>query len=138
MGNAKEGIMHANIVLQEDILDYAALFGEIADAYYERGMWLEERPTGSVYIILQIASYYRMLDELKEAADIYEHVCLSDPKNNDAKMKLLEIYKIMNEPRKALDLVYQVIDSRKRCPKKPISAQQQWILHRQFLFLALL
>ncbi|KAE9396193.1 TPR-like protein, partial [Gymnopus androsaceus JB14] len=129
MGDANEGIMHANIVLQEDVLDYAALFGEIADAYYERGMWMEARPvyellstdesTSSVYILLQIASCYRMLDELKEAADIYEHVRLADPTNNDAKMKLAEIYEILNEPRKALDLVYQVIDSRKRRPKDP-------------------
>lgn len=41
--------MHASIVLQEDVLDYAALFAEIADAYYEQGMWTEARP---VYEIL--------------------------------------------------------------------------------------
>lgn len=32
---------------------------------------------------------------------------LADPTNNDAKMKLAEIYEIMGEPRKALDLVYE-------------------------------
>lgn len=41
-------------------------------------------------------------------------VRLADPTNNDAKMKLAEIYEIMGEPRKALDLVYEVIDSRKK------------------------
>jgi hypothetical protein len=30
-----------------------------------------------------------------------------DPTNNDAKMKLAEIYEILNEPRKALELVYE-------------------------------
>lgn len=34
-------------------------------------------------------------------------VRLADPSNNDAKMKLAEIYEIMGEPRKALDLVYE-------------------------------
>lgn len=68
-----------------------------------------------------------MLEELKEAAEVYEHSefprpllcerpfipsCLPpvksiDPTNNDAKMKLAEIYEIMNEPRKALELVYE-------------------------------
>jgi hypothetical protein len=31
----------------------------------------------------------------------------ADPSNNDAKMKLAEIYEIINEPRKALELVYE-------------------------------
>jgi hypothetical protein len=67
-----------------------------------------------------------MLNELKEAAEVYEHgqyshsfndpflqahilftVRLADPTNNDAKMKLAEIYEILNEPRKALELVYE-------------------------------
>ena len=72
----------------------------------------------------------RNIDEFRDAADVYEHsmfisplyllyvdhvlVRLADPTNNDAKMKLAEIYEIMGEPRKALDLVYEVIDSRKR------------------------
>ena len=67
----------------------------------------------------------RNVEELPEAADVYEHgwfslssnalsyilgdvsVRLADPTNNDAKMKLAEIYEIMGEPRKALDLVYE-------------------------------
>ncbi|GAW03075.1 TPR-like protein [Lentinula edodes] len=82
MGEINEGVVHANIVLQEDVLDYAVLFIEIADAYYERGMWAEAKPvyeilgtdasTSSVYILLQTASCLRMLDELKDAAEIYD------------------------------------------------------------------
>ena len=34
-------------------------------------------------------------------------VRLADPANNEAKMKLAEIYEITNETRKALDLVYE-------------------------------
>lgn len=91
-----------------------------------------------------------MLNELKEAAEVYEHsasltflnsqviypfsVRLADPTHNDAKMKLAEIYELLNEPRKALELVYEgegflsllflhlmritVIDSRKKRPKE--------------------
>lgn len=32
---------------------------------------------------------------------------LADPTHNEAKMKLAEIYEILNEPRKALELVYE-------------------------------
>jgi len=92
--------MHANIVLNEDVLDYAPLFCEIADAYFERGMFVEARPiyevlggdtsvgidvplrlisvsptlqTSSVYILMQTAACLRAVDEFKEAAEIYEH-----------------------------------------------------------------
>lgn len=34
-------------------------------------------------------------------------VITADPTNHDAKMKLAEIYEIMNEPRKALELVLE-------------------------------
>lgn len=33
--------MHASIVLGQDILEYAALFAEIADAYFDREMYAE-------------------------------------------------------------------------------------------------
>ena len=104
----------------------------------------------------------RNVEELREAADVYEHgwfllpsspnalsyvlggspVRLADPTNNDAKMKLAEIYEIMGEPRKALDLVYQgnsgilppfiffsqvvvVIDSRKKRGKSNATNQTE-------------
>ncbi|KAG7095406.1 hypothetical protein E1B28_006157 [Marasmius oreades] len=127
MGETEEGIRHANVVLAEDVLDYAPLFVEIADAYFEREMYAEARPvyealgtdpnTSSVYILTQTAACLRALGELKDAAEIYEHVRTADPTNNEAKMKLAEVYEILGETRKALDLVYQVIDSRKRRPK---------------------
>ncbi|PFH45985.1 hypothetical protein AMATHDRAFT_8403 [Amanita thiersii Skay4041] len=127
MGDTEEGKMHANIILSQDVLDYAPLFTEIADAYFERKMYAEARPiyeilgadvaTSSIYILLQTAACLRMVNELKEAAEVYEHVRLADPTNNDVKMKLAEIYEILNEPRRALDLVYEVIDSRKKRSK---------------------
>lgn len=36
--------LHANAVLSEDVLDYAVLFGEIADAYFEREMYADAKP----------------------------------------------------------------------------------------------
>ena len=44
------------------------------------------------------------------AAFIFPHVCeviQADPTDNNAKMALAEILEILNEPRKALDLVMQ-------------------------------
>lgn len=66
----------------------------------------------------------RNLEQLKEASKVYEHseyskpdvrirnsrvatVRQADPGNNDAKMKLAEIYEILGETRRALDLVYE-------------------------------
>ncbi|KAJ7158369.1 hypothetical protein C8R43DRAFT_995733 [Mycena crocata] len=127
MGEAEEAKLHASAVLCEDVLDYAPLFVEIADAYFERAMYAEARPvyellgaeasTSSLYILLQAATCLRMLNELRESADVYEYIRLVDPSHNEAKMKLAEIYEILNEPRKALELVYEVIDSRKRSNK---------------------
>ncbi|KAJ7635254.1 hypothetical protein FB45DRAFT_911116, partial [Roridomyces roridus] len=52
------------------------------------------------------------MDELQDAAEIYETVVpKADPTENDVKMRLAEIYEVLNEPRKALDSV-AVMDSR--------------------------
>ncbi|KAF7979955.1 hypothetical protein HWV62_40398 [Athelia sp. TMB] len=124
MGDIEEGKMHANIVLGQDFLDYAPLFGEIADAYFEKEMYSEagvlyellgEDPvTSNLSILLNAAACRRMLGNLKEAVELYKTVIDADPTHNDAKMKLAELYEILDEPRKALELVYQVIDARGR------------------------
>ena len=86
--------------------------------------------TSSLHVLLQAAACRRMMGNLNEAAEVYEHgllflrvppetvaydsfdtVIKADPTHNDAKMKLAEIYEIMNEPRKALDLVQQGLAS---------------------------
>ncbi|KAF7316423.1 hypothetical protein MIND_00161200 [Mycena indigotica] len=124
MGELEEAKFHAASILAEDILDYAPLFVEIADAYFERELYGEARPiyemlgaeasTSSLYILLQTAACLRMLNEYREAADVYEYIRGIEPTDNDAKLKLAEIYEILNEPRKALEIVYEVIDSRRR------------------------
>ncbi|KAG6888878.1 hypothetical protein C0995_005133 [Termitomyces sp. Mi166 len=133
MGEIEEGKLHANAVLSQDVLDYAPLYVEIADAYFERELYADARPiyellgsdaaTSSLYVLLQTAACLRMLDELKEAAEVYEQVRIADPTHNEAKMKLAEIYELMNEPKKALELVYEVIDSRKKRPKEASASQ---------------
>ncbi|KAJ7185570.1 hypothetical protein C8R46DRAFT_382209 [Mycena filopes] len=128
MGETEEAKLHVGAVMAEDVLDYAPLFAEAADAYFERELYAEARPiyellggdpsTSSLYVLLQTATCLRMLNELKDSAEVYEYIRLVEPSHNEAKMKLAEIYEILNEPRKALDLVYEVIDSRnKRNPK---------------------
>ncbi|KAF8549682.1 TPR-like protein [Imleria badia] len=126
MGDTDEGKMHANIVLSEDALDYAVLIAEIADAYFELEMYSAAGPiyetlgadpaTSSLYVLLQVATCRRMQGDIREASEVYKQVIDADPSNTDAKMKLAELYEIMDEPRKALELVYQVIDARKRRP----------------------
>jgi general transcription factor 3C polypeptide 3 (transcription factor C subunit 4) len=94
--------LHANSVLAEEVLDYFVLFAEIADAYFERGLYAEAKPiyellggdpavqiipfsrltfadqpffrqTSSICILLQTAACMRNVDELRDAAEVYEH-----------------------------------------------------------------
>ncbi|KAH9921621.1 TPR-like protein [Fomitopsis serialis] len=128
MGDVEEGKKHADLILAQDVLEYAPLFTEIGDAYFEREMYPEARHiyeilggdagTSSFYVLLQAAACRRMVGDIREAAEVYEHVIAADPTHNEAKMKLAEIYEILNEPRKALELVFQVMDSRRRRPRQ--------------------
>ncbi|CCM04149.1 uncharacterized protein FIBRA_06311 [Fibroporia radiculosa] len=130
MGDAEEGKIHAKIVLSQDAAEYAPLFGEIADAYFDRELYVEaghiyeilggDAGTSSLYVLMQAAACRRMIGDIKEAAEVYQHVIAADATHNEAKMKLAEIYEILNEPRKALELVLQVMDSRKRRPRQGI------------------
>ena len=94
--------MHAKIILAQDVTEYAPLFAEIADAYFEKemyseaghiyemlggdaGVWFSLHPmfaiphrivrsqTSSMYVLLQAAACRRMVGDLKEAAEVYEH-----------------------------------------------------------------
>ncbi|KIJ97070.1 hypothetical protein K443DRAFT_10140 [Laccaria amethystina LaAM-08-1] len=134
MGEIEEGKLHGNAVLAEDILDYAVLLAEIADAYFEREMYVEAKhiyellgadpATSSIYILLQTAACMKMLEELREAAEVYEHIRQADPTHNDAKMKLAGIYEILGETRRALEQVYEVIDSCKKRTKAPATQSE--------------
>ncbi|KAJ7648003.1 hypothetical protein FB45DRAFT_1020219 [Roridomyces roridus] len=122
MGDEAEAKVHTDIVLSQDLMDYSPLFVEIADAYFDRELWAEARAvyeilganetTSSVDILIKTAACLRNMDELQDAAEIYETVRKADPTENDVKMRLAEIYEVLNEPRKALDLVLEVMDSR--------------------------
>ncbi|KAJ7749292.1 TPR-like protein [Mycena maculata] len=122
LGDVEEAKVHGSIILSEDILDYAPLFLELADTYFEEEMYAEAQPiyevlgaeasTNNLHVLLRLAACFRMLDELPEAADMYEQVCLLEPSHREAKMQLAEIYEMLNEPRRALEVVRQVIISR--------------------------
>ncbi|KAI0339047.1 TPR-like protein [Trametopsis cervina] len=124
MGDIAEGKMHASIVLSQDPVEYAPLFAEIADAYFDREMYNEaghiyemlgaDPSTSSLQVLLQAAACRRMVGDLKGAAEVYEYVLKADPSNNGAKKDLASIYEILGETRKALDLLLQVIDARRR------------------------
>lgn len=82
MGDVEEGKRHANAVLSEDVLDYAVLFSEIADAFFERELYADAKPvyellggdpaTSGIYVLLQTAACMRNMEQLKEAAEVYE------------------------------------------------------------------
>ncbi|KAL5520201.1 hypothetical protein ACEPAG_9414 [Sanghuangporus baumii] len=124
LGDFAEGRMHANIILNEDVAEFSPLFEEIADTFFECALYSEARTiyemlgsdatTSSIHVLMQAAECRRNLGEANDAAEIYEHIINADPSNDEAKMKLAEIYENSGQPRKALELVYQVINSRRR------------------------
>jgi general transcription factor 3C polypeptide 3 (transcription factor C subunit 4) len=91
--------MHASVVLAQDIREYAPLFSEIADAYYDQRMYTaavaiyEElgqdssvshfcpppgfahplpEQTSSIYVLERAAACRRMNGDLENSAAIYE------------------------------------------------------------------
>lgn len=124
LGDSQEGKMHADIVLSQDVAEYAALFGEIADAYFERGTYAEaghiyemlggDATTSSLHVLLQAAACRRMLGDVNEAAEVYEHVIKADPSNYRAKFELAGIYEELGQLAKALDLLNQIKESRRK------------------------
>ena len=92
--------LHASVILSQDVKSFSVLFAEIADAYYEKQLWADAKPiyellgmdsevsicialqfnvlkltiqTSSLYILLQTAACRQMVEELQEAAEVYEH-----------------------------------------------------------------
>ncbi|GJJ15577.1 hypothetical protein Clacol_009855 [Clathrus columnatus] len=124
LGDHEEGKMHSGIILQNDIKEHAVLFTEIADAMFEQQLYQDalaiyedlsaDETTSSFKVVFQAAACQRNLGHFKEASEIYQHIITGDPDNIEAKMKLAELYEALDEPRKALNLVYEVIDTRKR------------------------
>jgi general transcription factor 3C polypeptide 3 (transcription factor C subunit 4) len=113
----EEGKLHAQVILAQDPLDYAPLFLELADTYFGVDMYAEAHPiyeilgthpaTSSIYVLMQTATCLKMSGEMAEAADVFEHILSADSENNEAKMELAGIYEALNNPRRALDLVYE-------------------------------
>ncbi|KAF7297042.1 TPR-like protein [Mycena indigotica] len=128
IGDLEEGQVHAGMILAEEILDYGPLFTEIADAYFDVDQFAEARDiyeklgscemTSNIHILTRAAICMRTMNDLHGAAEVYEAVRVADPDNNELKMELADIYEILDEPRKALDLVYEVVDSRRRRPRE--------------------
>ncbi|KAG8960659.1 transcription factor TFIIIC subunit tfc4 [Tulasnella sp. 419] len=115
LGDVEEGQLHASLVLANDTLEYASLFLEIASAYFERGLYEQalrvyEELAGydeisTVDILLQIGACHHHLDDLEKSIEVMQYILQVDPVNNDAKMRLAELYEMMNQPKKALQLV---------------------------------
>ncbi|EJD52995.1 TPR-like protein [Auricularia subglabra TFB-10046 SS5] len=133
LGDIEEAKAHANVILAGDIREWATLYGEIADAYFEQRLFEDALPiyerlteneeTSSIEAVMRIGACRRNLGNFKEAAEVYQHLLAQMPDYKEAKMKLAEVYELMGELRKALDLVYQVIDARRRAPK-PAAEEQ--------------
>ncbi|KZT34747.1 TPR-like protein [Sistotremastrum suecicum HHB10207 ss-3] len=119
-----EAKIHCDIILNQSLQEYWPLFQEIADAYFEKEQFdlalkiyenlASETQSSGLHVLMQTAACRRHQGDMPGSIEVYQHVISNWPEDSDAKMKLAEIYEIINEPRKALNLVSQVIDARKR------------------------
>ncbi|KAG8828672.1 transcription factor TFIIIC subunit tfc4 [Serendipita sp. 401] len=125
-GDTKEGILHINIVLKEDVEYFAELFVELADALADKSMFKHALPIYerilshptvlSIDTVLKIGNCFQASGRLQEAEEMYLRVLSDDREHREAKLKLAEVYESQNQPQKALALVYEVIDARKNKP----------------------
>ncbi|KAG8882395.1 transcription factor TFIIIC subunit tfc4 [Tulasnella sp. 331] len=134
LGDLEEGQLHGRIVLQEDPREYAILFDAIAGAYFEKQLYEQalgayqqlaaHDETWSLETIMQIGGCHRHLEDTEKCIEVLKYTTNSRsdktsqvielaPDNIDAKMRLAEVYEIINKPQDALALVNQVIALRK-------------------------
>ncbi|CCO35244.1 General transcription factor 3C polypeptide 3 AltName: Full=Transcription factor IIIC 102 kDa subunit [Rhizoctonia solani AG-1 IB] len=121
---AVDVVNHAYIILAHDINEYYELHTELADVFYEINSYedavtIYERlacqpHTSSLHVLNQIGSCHRQMKNYTAARDVYQRIIDVDPDEHDAKMKLAEVYDILNEKRLALELVNQVIKAREQ------------------------
>ncbi|KAL1714067.1 hypothetical protein EV715DRAFT_266871 [Schizophyllum commune] len=129
MGDTEEGKLHASVVLAEEPTDYAPLFAEIGDAYFEKGLWAEAK---GVYEVLggdvgrrrRFTRVVGLHNRLTPEVNTHCLVIQADPTLNDANMKLAGIYEATGEVHRAYELVCQVIDSRKRRARDPTDTRE--------------
>ncbi|CEL60578.1 Transcription factor tau 131 kDa subunit OS=Saccharomyces cerevisiae (strain ATCC 204508 / S288c) GN=TFC4 PE=1 SV=1 [Rhizoctonia solani AG-1 IB] len=124
LGAIEAGKNHAYIILAHDINEYYELHTELADVFYEINSYedavtIYERlacqpHTSSLHVLNQIGSCHRQMKNYTAARDVYQRIIDVDPDEHDAKMKLAEVYDILNEKRLALELVNQVIKAREQ------------------------
>ncbi|QRV85565.1 TPR-2 domain protein [Ceratobasidium sp. AG-Ba] len=124
LGDFGPGKELADRILEYDINEFYELHTELADVYFEIGVYgdavaiyeqLACQPhTSSLHVLSQIGACYRQMKNYKAARDVYKRIIDVDPEVQDAKMKLAEIYEILGEKRLALDLVNQVIQAREQ------------------------
>ncbi|CCO34239.1 Transcription factor tau 131 kDa subunit AltName: Full=TFIIIC 131 kDa subunit [Rhizoctonia solani AG-1 IB] len=122
--HAVDVVNHAYIILAHDINEYYELHTELADVFYEINSYedavaIYERlacqpHTSSLHVLNQIGSCHRQMKNYTAARDVYQRIIDVDPDEHDAKMKLAEVYDILNEKRLALELVNQVIKAREQ------------------------
>ncbi|KAG8991648.1 transcription factor TFIIIC subunit tfc4 [Tulasnella sp. JGI-2019a] len=123
LGDLEEGQLHGRIVLQEDPREYAILFDAVAGAYFEKHLYEQalgayqqlaaHDETWSLETVMQIAACHRHLEDTDKCIEVLKYIIELAPDNIDSKMRLAEVYEIINKPQDALQLVNQVIALRK-------------------------
>ncbi|KAG8739535.1 transcription factor TFIIIC subunit tfc4 [Ceratobasidium sp. 414] len=131
-GDRELGKKHASIILAHDINEFFELHTELADVYFEIGAYTDavaiyerlacQPHTSSLHVLSQIGACHRQMNNYTAARDVYQRIINVDPDVHEAKMKLAEIYDMLNEKRLALDLVNQVIKAREQIQLRAITS----------------
>ncbi|KAG8715736.1 transcription factor TFIIIC subunit tfc4 [Ceratobasidium sp. 395] len=124
LGDYQIGTKHASSILAHDINEFYELHTELADVYFEIGAFADavviyerlacQPHTSSLHVLSQIGACHRQMKNYTAARDVYQRIIDVDPDVHDAKMRLAEIYDLLNEKRLALNLVNEVIKAREQ------------------------
>ncbi|GAA6062994.1 hypothetical protein JCM10212_004976 [Sporobolomyces blumeae] len=119
-----EAQRHFELVLDEDVAQFPELFDAIGDAYVQKGMpdkalemftvIAECDETNGPNVWFKIGQCHAATGDYQDARECFENVLEEEPSNLEAKVALARVYESLGEPERALTLIKQVMQMRRR------------------------
>ncbi|CAB4401438.1 unnamed protein product [Rhizophagus irregularis] len=120
----EEGKLHFAYLESYDVEQYVDLYYEVAETYTDKGLFedalsiyeiiVENESTDKPLAWMRMGMCHRELGNLESVAEYFAAVVKELPDNLDIKMALAETYEDLDEKEKALEIVNEVLEARKR------------------------
>ncbi|RIA81283.1 hypothetical protein C1645_790738 [Glomus cerebriforme] len=120
----EEGKLHFAYLESYDVEQYVDLYYEVAETYTDKGLFedalaiyeaiVENESTDKPFAWMRMGMCHRELGNLESVAEYFAAVVRELPDNLDVKMALAETYEDLDEKEKALEIVNEVLEARKK------------------------